>query len=218
MKSLTDLLLDAIAQNGSMTTGQIADVLGISSRRAGMVAAKACDARKLVRMVRACRGREAMFGPPASADHETTIRDRVERTISDSPSMLSANAVALAIGAKRDTVAHHLIDLAARGVVLEFRRGRYTFYGRDDHVSEPTIARRPAAPKAAPQPHPKPRLIKRQPPAPAPVIPVSSASGSIRYGGYIGAAPARAPWLDFTGWPESSAPLVSRTRGGEGVV
>ena len=218
MKSLADLLLYAIAQNGPMTTGQIADVLGISSRRAGMVAAKACDARKLVRMVRACRGREAMFGPPASADHETTIRTKVQRTISDSPSMLSANVVALTIGAKRDTAAHHLIDLAARGSIVEFRRGRYTFYGRDAHVSEPTVARRPAVPKTTPQPHPKPRLIKRQPPAPAPAIPVSSAAGAIRYGGYIGAAPARAPWLDFTGWLEPSAPLVSRARGGEGVV
>ena len=56
------------------------------------------------------------------------------------------------------------------------------------------------------------------PPNRAPMSAALAGVNAIRYGGYIGAAPARAPWLDFTGWPESSAPLVSRVRGGEGMV
>jgi len=41
-----------------------------------------------------------------------------------------------------------------------------------------------------------------------------AAPGTIRYGGYIGAARSEhAPWLDFSGWAESSRIMGSRPVG-----
>ena len=48
MKSLSDLLLYAIAQNGPMTTGQIADVLGCSAGTVKSQAARGLDRLRAV--------------------------------------------------------------------------------------------------------------------------------------------------------------------------
>ena len=221
MKSNTEAVVYLLATHGPMTTGAIAAALGIGKRAAGWAAARACAAGDAVRMVRACRGREAVFGPPGNPAHDTTIRAKILAILGGSDVLHSANSMALAVRAKRDTVAHHLIDMVHRGEAVSASRGHHVYYGRDADCRLPPVARpakpKPAAPTVVPA-KPKPRVIKRPPPAPAPVVPVSAPTGSIRYGGYIGAAPSRAPWLDFTGWPESSAPVVSRARGGEGVV
>lgn len=215
MKSNSELLIYLLTSQGPMTTGAIADALVIDKRAAGWAAARACAAGDAVRMVRACRGREAVFGPPGNADHDTTIRAKILAVLARSDVMHSANSMALAVNAKRDTVAHHLIDMVHRGEAVSANRGHHVFYGRDADCRVPTVARR-AKPKPAPAPaKTKPPVIKRPPPAPVPVVPVSAPAGSIRYGSYIGAAPSRAPWLDFTGWPEPSGPFVNRARGGE---
>ncbi len=218
MKSNSELLIYLLTSQGPMTTGTIADILGIDKRAAGLAAARACAAGKAVRMVCACRGREAVFGPPGTTEPGTTIRAKVLSVLAGSDVMLSSNSIAMTINAKRDTVTHHLIDLVNRGEAVSIKSEHHVFYGRDANCRVPVVASKT---KLKPVPNPdraKPPVVKRQPPAPAPIVPVSAPTGSIRYGGYVGAASSRAPWLDFSGWDEPSGPFVKRVNGGDGLV
>lgn len=223
-RSEIDEVVEYLRKNGTRRSVDISDALNIPMIRMVRIMTEGCSSGAIIRVTRACRGHQATYGVAGSIGLGPTITQRIADLIASSATMLSAGQIAKTLHIRENSARTLALGMADRGQIIAVRHGKFTLFARDEHCVDPISTRAipnpsgKSGPRRAPIHKTKPPVIKRQPPAPAPVIPVSSASGSVRYGGYIGAAPSRAPWLDFTGWPESSAPFVSRARGGEGMV
>ena len=200
--SRTDQLIQAIKTHGPLTYAQASAILGITIRSAENAMRRASMMGDLCLVLRgsSSHGTPSVYGLPEEGYQKPEPKARsYAEDIEDALRVMSTFTtaeLAAFMGIRPRQAADAIIKARQRKQVE--RVGSVTahpnvaIYGR---FGSATI-----------------------PPNRAPMSAALAGVNAIRYGGYIGAAPARAPWLDFTGWPESSAPLVSRARGGEGVV
>jgi hypothetical protein len=210
-KSKTELAYELISQN-PITSGALAQALGIGTRETGWIASRLCADGRAVRMRRGHRGHEALYGPLGSLEHSESIRVKVRDALLSSDTMLSAHGIANIIHAKADTVRSTCLRMAEEGLIHSVHHGKFTFFCRDLDCTDP-VATRPN-----PNPTGKTRIVpKKKPLVLRPVVkeqqkvvpappPKPVGIGSTQYGAYIGAAKnPRAPWLDMSAWEEMSA-------------
>ncbi|MHB1266432.1 MAG: hypothetical protein ACYCY2_02375 [Acidithiobacillus ferriphilus] len=215
-KSKTELAYELISQ-APITSGVLAQALGISTREAGWIASRLCANGRAVRMRRGHRGHAAIYGPVGSMEHADSIPEKVKDVILASNVMLSAHAIARVIHAKADTVRSTCLRMAEDGLIHAVRHGKFTFFCQDLDCTDPVETRPNPNPtgktRVSSAPRKKPLVLRpvvqEQKAVPAPP-PKPIGIGSTQYGAYIGSAKnPRAPWLDMSAWDE---PSIVRTQ------